>query len=78
MIVPPIWQTRYKGRITAKTFGTVFASSYQCNYHAKHGYYYYFIICYFGTLFATPLYRGYQTPHPGVWQDRQRHPVSLT
>ena len=54
MIVPPIWQTRYKGRITAKTFGTVFASSYQCNYHAKHGYYYYFIICCFGTLFATP------------------------
>jgi hypothetical protein len=21
----------------------------------------------FGTIFATPLCRGYQTPHPAVW-----------
>ena len=26
MIVPPIWQTRYKGRIPATTFGTIFAT----------------------------------------------------
>ncbi len=25
MTIPPLWQTPYKGRITAMTFGTIFA-----------------------------------------------------
>ena len=46
MRIPPIWQTPYKGRITAMTFGTIF---------------------------ATPLYRGCRTPHPEIRSDRQGH-----
>ena len=59
MIVPPLWQTPYKGRITAMTFGTIFAM--------QELYFFYFLFIISGTVFATPLYRLLHTPHPGVW-----------
>ena len=58
MRIPPIWQTPYKGRITAMTFGTIFA--------VEELYFLFFLFIIIGTVFATPLYRGYQTPHRAV------------
>ncbi len=39
MAIPPLWQTPFKGRITATTFGTVFA--------VEELYFFYFFIYYF-------------------------------
>ena len=39
MAIPPLWQTPFKGRITAMTFGTIFAM--------QELYFFYFFIYYF-------------------------------
>lgn len=36
MTIPPMWQTPFKGRITAMTFGTVFATPLYRLLHTPH------------------------------------------
>ena len=56
MTIPPLWQTPFKGRITAMTFGTIFA--------VQELYFFYFFIYYFWHDICYPPRLVWGLPHP--------------
>ena len=56
MTIPPLWQTPVKGRITAMTFGTIFA--------VQELYFFYFFIYYFWHDICYPPRLVWGLPHP--------------
>jgi hypothetical protein len=60
MTIPPIWQTPFKGRITAMTFGTIFAVQ-------ELYFFYFFIYCFWHDICYPPDWCGvYPTPQ-AIW-----------